>query len=146
MSADEVRTLFRRAMTENDPVSMRQGVELLLGLTDGTGLSADEEYEVRHPDFRMAMPQTNELIRGRDAMRAMQQQFPSPPELVLSRVTGSGRVWVVEGVNDYGNDLWNVALIWELDDQGRIVNDTRYYAQRSEPPEWRAQWVEPLTS
>ena len=55
---------------------------------------------------------------------------------------GSGRVWVIEGVNDYDGDIWNVALVWELDDQGLIVRDTRYYAQRSEPPEWRSPFVE----
>ena len=144
MSAADVRALFREAMTDNDADVMRQGVELLLGLTEGVGLSAEEEYLVRHPDYVMEMPQSQERIRGRDAMRSMQETFPVPPTLTLRRVLGSGRVWVIEGVNDYDGDIWNVALVWELDDQGLIVRDTRYYAQRSEPPEWRAQWVEPL--
>ena len=51
---------------------------------------------------------------------------------------------MIEGVNDYDGDIWNVALIWSFDEQGLIVRDTRYYAQRSEPPEWRSQWVEPI--
>ena len=144
MSADDVRELFREAMTGNDAVAMRQGVEQLLGLTAGVGLSAEEEYLVRHPDYVMEMPQSQERIRGRDAMRSMQETFPVPPTLTLRRVVGSGHVWVIEGVNDYDGDIWHVALVWELDDQGLILRDTRYYAQRSEPPEWRAQWVEPL--
>ena len=144
MSAAEVRELFRRGITSNDPAAMREGVEQVLGLTDDAGLSAEEEYLVRHPDYVMEMPQSQERIRGRDAMRSMQETFPVPPELTLRRVLGSGHVWVIEGVNDYAGDIWNIALIWELDDDGLIIRDTRYYAPQSEAPEWRSQWVEPL--
>ena len=142
MSAAEVLDLFREAIANDDAVAMREGVERVLGLTDGAGLSAEEEYLVRHPDYVMEMPQSRERIRGRDAMRSMQETFPVPPTLTLSRVLGSGHVWVIEGVNDYEGDIWNIALVWELDDEGRITQDTRYYAPRSEAPEWRAEWVE----
>jgi len=79
-------------------------------------------------------------------MRSMQETFPNPPNITLRRVVGCGHVWVIEGANDYDGDVWHVALIFELDDQGLIVRDTRYYGQRSKPPEWRSQWVEPLQS
>ena len=62
----------------------------------------------------------------------------------MRRVVGAGHVWVLEGVNDYGAEVWHVALVLEFDDDGRIVRDTRYYAQPVEPPAWRAPWVEPL--
>ena len=146
MGDAEVLALFRQAMRDNDAAAMREGLEQLLGLSDGAGLSAEEEYRVRHPDYVMEMPQTNERIRGRDAMRSMQETFPTPPKVELRRVVGSGHVWVVEGLNDYDGDVWNIALIFELDDLGLIVRDTRYYGQRSEPPPWRSQWVEPLES
>ena len=144
MTATDVRELFREAITGNDAAIMRKGVEQLLGLTVDAGLSAEEEYLVRHPDYVMEMPQSQERVRGRDAMRSMQEAFPVPPRLTLRRVLGSGHLWVIEGVNDYDGDTWNVALIWELDDQGLIIRDTRYYAQRSAAPEWRSQWVEPI--
>jgi hypothetical protein len=140
----EVLALFRRAMRDNDAAAMQQGLDQLFGLSDGGGLSAEEEYLVRHPDYVMEMPQSNERGRGRDAMRSMQEAFPDPPSITLRRVVGSGHVWVVEGVNDYGGDVWSVAVILELDDDGLIVRDTRYYGARSEPPGWRSQWVEPL--
>ena len=123
---------------------MRQGLEQLLGLSDGAGLSAEQEYEVRHPDYELEMPQSNERIRGRDAMRAMQEAFPTPPSVQLRRVFGSGRTWVIEGVNDYDGDVWNVVLLLELDEDGRVLRDTRYYAQHSDPAPWRSQWVEPI--
>jgi hypothetical protein len=140
----DVRALFRQALTHDDPVAMRQGIEQLFGLNDGTGLSAEQEYEVRHPDYVMEMPQSNERIRGREAMRAMQEAFPTPPSIRLRRVSGSGRTWVIEAVNDYLGDVWNVVLILELDMQGLLLRDTRYYAQTSDPPAWRSRWVEPI--
>jgi hypothetical protein len=140
----EVRALFRHAIAHDDDVVMRQGIERLLGLSDRVPLSAEHEYLLRHPDYVMEMPQSNERIRGRDAMRAMQESFPTPPEVRLRRVHGSGRTWIVEGVNDYGGDVWNVVLILELDETGLIVRDTRYYGQRSDPPDWRSPWVEPI--
>jgi hypothetical protein len=136
MSESDVLDLFRRAVADDDPVAMRAGLDRVLGLTSGTGLSAEEEYRVRHPDYVMEMPQSGERIRGREAMRAMQEAFPTPPQLTVRRVVGAGRVWVLEGVN--------VALVLEFDADGRIVRDTRYYAQPVEPPAWRAPWVEPL--
>jgi hypothetical protein len=145
MGEAEVLELFRRAVADDDAQAMRAGLERLFGLTSGDGLSAEDEYRVRHPDYVMEMPQSGERIRGRDAMRAMQEAFPTPPRIRLRRVVGSGRVWVVEGVNDYGeDDVWHVVLTLELDDDGRIVRDTRYYAQPIEAPPWRAGWVEPL--
>ncbi|MFW3171471.1 hypothetical protein [Geodermatophilus sp. CPCC 206100] len=144
MGEAEVLGLFRRAVTHDDATAMRAGLERLLGLTEGAGLSAADEYRVRHPDYVMEMPQSGERIRGRDAMRGMQEAFPAPPRVQLRRVVGAGRVWVVEGVNDYGGDVWHVVLTLELDDDGRIVRDTRYYARPFEPPAWRAPFVEPV--
>jgi hypothetical protein len=144
MSGSEVLECFRRAVAHDDAEAMRAGLERLFGLTSGAGLSAEEEFRVRHPDYVMEMPQSRERIRGRDAMRAMQEAFPAPPSIRLRRVVGGRRVWVVEGVNDYGDDVWHVVLTLELDEDGRIVRDTRYYARPFEPPAWRAEWVEPI--
>ena len=145
MSETTVQDLFRRAMRDDDAAAMREGLEHMLGVTGDRGLSADEEYALRRPDFTMEMPQSGERIRGRDAMRSMQQEFPSPPQsIAIRRVVGAGRVWVLEGELDYGAGPWVAAVIIELDDDGCIARETRYYAERSEPPEWRAAWVEPL--
>jgi hypothetical protein len=144
MGESEVLGYFRAAVRTGDAATMRAGLERLFGLTGGEGVSAAEEYQVRHPDYVMEMPQSRERIRGRDAMRGMQETFPTPPTLTLRRVLGSGRFWVVEGVNDYDGDIWQVVVILELDDDGRIVRDTRYYSQALEAPSWRARWVEPI--
>jgi len=75
----EVQALFRQAIAHDDDVAMRRGLEHVLGLNGANGgLSAEQEYLLRHPDYVMEMPQSNERIRGREAMRAMQEAFLPP--------------------------------------------------------------------
>ncbi|CAA9447766.1 MAG: hypothetical protein AVDCRST_MAG14-579 [uncultured Rubrobacteraceae bacterium] len=108
-------------------------------------LSAEKEYALRHEDYAMEMPQSGERIRSPQNMRAFQQAFATnstPPSIRIRRVLVREGLWVVEGVNDYGEGgVYNVVLIVELRD-GKWWRDTRYYAEPFEAPEWRAQWVE----
>ena len=110
-----------------------------------TNLSPEAEYAARHEDFVMEMPQSGERIRGRENMRAFQRSFAdhsNPPTITLRRVVVREGLWIVEGVNDYGNGrVFNIAVIFELRD-GTIWRDTRYYAEPFEAPQWRTQWVE----
>jgi ketosteroid isomerase-like protein len=107
-------------------------------------LSPEAEYELRHPDYVMEMPQSGERIRGREAMRAFQEAYPNPPTIQPRRVVGSGDVWVIEARSDYGDGgVYHMAMIVEFRD-GKIWRDTRYYAEPFAPPAWRAQWVEPI--
>jgi hypothetical protein len=134
---------FSGAVTDNDSAAMREGIERLFGL-NGDGLSPEAEYRLRAEDFVMEMPQSGERVRGRDAMRAMQEAYPVPPSITLRRVVGSGQVWVVEGTNDYAGDVWHVVAILELGTDGSIIRDTRYYTGQSEAPSWRGEWVEAI--
>ncbi len=105
-------------------------------------LSAEAEYEMRHEDYVMEMPQSGERIRGREKMRLFQEDYPAPPIIQLRRVVVRESLWVIEGVNDYGEgQLFTVVLIIELKD-GKMWRDTRYYAKPFEAPEWRALLVE----
>jgi hypothetical protein len=49
-----------------------------------------------------------------------------------------------EGTNDYAGDGWHAVVILQLDQDGRILCDTRYYTQASEAPEWRSACVEQI--
>ena len=91
------------------------------------------------------MPRSGERIRGRDAMRELQRAFPpeTRPKFRLRRIVGGRENWTVEAVGDYGGQIFMVVVIIELRD-GRIFRETRYYPEPFEPPEWRAQWVEPM--
>jgi hypothetical protein len=109
-----------------------------------TNLSAEEEYELRHQDYVMEMPQSGESIRGREKMREFQEAYPTPPSIQLRRVLVRDGLWILEGVNDYGGgQIFDVVLIIELRD-GKMWRDRRYYAEPFGAPEWRAQWVEQM--
>ena len=111
-----------------------------------SNLSAEEEYMLRHEDYVMEMPQSGERIRGREKMREFQEAYPTPPSIQLRRLLVREGLWVVEGVNNYGEGrVFAVVVIFELRD-GKIWRDTRYYAEPFEAPEWRAQWVERMES
>jgi hypothetical protein len=114
-----------------------------------TDLSAEAEYATRHEDYVMEMPQSGERIRGRDTMREFQRSFAdnsNPPTIHLRRVTVRDGLWILEGVNDYGEgDVFTVVLILELKD-GKIWRDTRYYSEPFDAPPWRADLVERMES
>jgi hypothetical protein len=104
-------------------------------------LSPEEEYEIRHEDYVMEMPQSGERIRGREKMREFQEAYPNPPTMELRRLLVRDGLWVVELVSDYDGQIYNPLLIIQLKD-GKMWRDTRYSAEPFEAPDWRAQWVE----
>jgi len=106
-------------------------------------LDAEQEYAIRHEDVVIDMPQSGERIRGRDNMKAMQDAYPGPPQVTVRRIVGSGDVWVVELRSDYSGRIYHALNIIEFR-EGKIIWETRYYADPFEAPAWRAQWVEPI--
>ena len=108
-------------------------------------LSPQEEYELHYEDYIMEMVQSGERIQSREKMRKFQEAYPNPPAMQLRRVIVREGLWLVELVSDYGEQIYNAALIIELKD-GKMWRETRYYAEQFEAPEWRAQWVEPMKS
>ena len=115
-----------------------------------SNLSPEEEYNVRHQDYVMEMPQSGERFRRRENMRAIQRargnQANPPRYLQLRRVLVKEGLWVVEAVIDYGDGrVFDVVLILELRD-GKMWRDRWYFAEPFEAPEWRSQWVERMES
>ncbi len=117
-----------------------------------SNLDPEAEYNVRHEDYVMEMPQSGERFRGRENMRAFQEAYPTyrgetpPPSIRLHRVLVKEGLWVAEGVYDYGDgQALNTVLIFELRD-GKMWRDRWYFAEPFEAPEWRAQWVERMES
>ena len=68
-----------------------------------TVLGTEKEYELRHEDYVMEMPQSGERIRRRENMRGFQQalarNLPNPPSIRIDRVRVRDGLWVKEGVN-----------------------------------------------
>ena len=44
---------------------------------------------------------------------------------MVNRVSGTGRSWLIEGINDYGGgDIWRVVVALEFASDGRMLSDT----------------------
>jgi hypothetical protein len=122
---------------------MDRNRELLQRLWPADGqlaLSAEAEHELRADDYVLEMPQSGECIVGRDVMREMQREYPSPPDIQILRITGAGDHFVVLGRSDYGGDVYYVANVVEFRD-GRIARETRIYGAPFDPPPWRAKYA-----
>jgi hypothetical protein len=106
-------------------------------------LSAEAEDRIRHDEYTMEWPQSGERLRGRDTMRAFVESNAGlrPPRWPRRVLVREG-LWVVEGSVDYGGgrDL-DFVLILELRD-GKVIRETRYYADPFEASEERARWFE----
>ncbi|GAA0954269.1 nuclear transport factor 2 family protein [Kribbella koreensis] len=125
------------AMTDKN----RALLERLWPMDGQLALSAEAEHELRTEDYVLEMPQSGERIVGRDKMRAMQREYPSPPSIVIQRITGAGDHFVVLGRSDYDGEIFHVANIVEFRD-GRIARETRIYGSPFEPPAWRSKYAE----
>jgi SnoaL-like domain len=121
MTEDEVRKLIAEMTTDPD---------------------AEREYELRHTECVIDIPQSGERF-DREGMLEMQRNFPGgPPDMRLQRLAGEGDVWVAELESEYGEQrggVFNVCVILEFKD-GKIVRETRYYAEPFEAPDGRRRW------
>jgi hypothetical protein len=63
------------------------------------------------------------------------------PSYELRRISGSGDLFVVEAIGQYGPDKSYMTSIVEFRD-GQIVKQTDYFASPFEAPGWRSQWVD----
>jgi hypothetical protein len=124
MQEHEVRELFQRLREAMDP---------------------DLEYQHRHEDYVLELPQSGERL-DRDGLRRLQTTFPydKAPDIRLRRVTGSGDVWFGESLIHYadGSVFFGVSRVEFRD--GKMWRETRYYAEPFEVPAWRADWSKPV--
>lgn len=100
------------------------------------------EHEIYHDDAVCEYPQSGEVIRGRDNLRALRSHHPGKPSgFAVRRVTGEGALWVSEYVIDYeGKHAYTVSIMLFRD--GKVARETQYFADPFDAPAWRTQWVE----
>jgi hypothetical protein len=115
-------------------------------------------------DFVSEYPQSGEVIRGNQNMRAILENYPGglrkggldpgstkviggdqwvmTPSFALVRVTGTGDARTAILKNRYPDGAtWWVINFFEFA-AGKITKATVYFAPEFEPPDWRARWVE----
>ena len=132
----------RRRLEEGAAAVLAEDVAHRVADLADRAADAEREYELRHPDCLIDIPQSGERF-DREGMLEMQRNFPGgPPDMNLKRLAGEGDAWVAELESDYGDErggVFNVCVILEFKD-GKIARETRYYADPFEAPEQRAQW------
>ncbi len=100
--------------------------------------------EIYTDDAVLEFPQGGERIRGKANITAMRSAYPAKLEFEMHRTIGRGDLWVNEYVIRYDGRPVHVVGIMEFRD-GKVFRERIYFGDPWEPPEWRAQWVEPLT-
>jgi hypothetical protein len=108
-------------------------------IDDVTGSS-----ELYAEDAVLEFPQGRERIRGKANIIAFRSAYPARVSIELHRTIGRQDLWVNEFTIRYDDaNPHNVVDIMEFGD-GKVVRERIYYGEPWEPPEWRAQWVEPM--
>lgn len=97
-----------------------------------------------HPDVRYEVPQTAELIRGRDNYLRFNQEYPGDWHLQVKRTISQGKHavawfgWTGGGGSDDGDGI----TFFEYDGDGLITGLTDYWPERYDPPPGREHLVE----
>ena len=70
----------------------------------------------------------------------MYREVPGPPEITWRRVRGGPKVWVAEGIVEYGEGPVHLVGVVEFA-HGQVVRADYYFAEPFDPPEPRARWA-----
>jgi len=88
-------------------------------------------------------PQSNERLRGRQAIQASRMAQPDRKRFAVRRLLGAAGLWVSELVVTYGERRFHVVSVMEFEGD-RVVRETQYFGEPFEPGASRRQWVEPM--
>jgi len=101
----------------------------------------DIEHDIYHEDAMLYYPQSGERIRGRHNIQMSRLVQPNEKRFTVRRIIGSGELWVTEFILTYDGVPSYAVSIMEFRD-GRVANETQYFADRFEPAVSRAHLVE----
>ena len=107
---------------------------------------ANAEHAIYDVDAICDYPQSGERILGRKNLQALRTHHPGRPSgFKVSRILGSGDIWVTEYTISYVDRSTYVVSIMEFRD-GKVIHETQYFADPFEAPGWRSQWVQPIVT
>jgi hypothetical protein len=103
------------------------------------------EHAIYQEDAVLDYPQSRERILGRKNIQAARTAQPNKKRFVVSRITGSGDLWITEYVLTYDSQPFYTVSIMEF--RGvKVAHETQYFAGHFEPAESRQKWVESMDS
>ncbi|MGC1457233.1 MAG: nuclear transport factor 2 family protein [Steroidobacteraceae bacterium] len=103
---------------------------------------ADAEHEIYAEDAVCEYPQSGERILGRRNLQALRTHHPGKPSgFAVRRIVGQGDLWITEYTITYQGQRAFTVSIMEFRN-GKVVNETQYFADPFAAPAWRSQWVQ----
>jgi hypothetical protein len=107
---------------------------------------ANAEHDIYDDAAVCDYPQSGERILGRNNLQALRTHHPGRPSgFKVSRILGSGDIWITEYTISYvGRSTFTVSIM-EFRDE-KVVHETQYFADPFEAPAWRSQWVQPIVT
>ena len=122
-----------------DERAVRMALQRHWDASDASDFQA--EHDIYHEDAVLDYPQSGERIRGRHNIQESRAVQPSKKRFTVRRIVGSGDLWVTEFVLSYDGIPSYVVSIMEFR-EGRVANETQYFADRFDPGPSRAHLVE----
>ena len=99
------------------------------------------EHEIYRDDAVLDYPQSGERIRGRKRIQESRFLQPNRKRFSVSRIVGSGNLWVTEFVLSYDGKPSYAVSVMEFR-QGLVIHETQYFADPFAPAPSRAHLVE----
>jgi SnoaL-like protein len=111
---------------------------------ESAGVDEDKVHEIYTDDAVLEFPQGRERIRGKANIYAFRTAYPAKVRIQPRRTIGHDDLWISEGRISYNDapPMNNVSIMEFRGD--KVFRETIYFCDPWEPPEWRAQWVEPM--
>ncbi len=106
-----------------------------------TGKDIDRSHEIYCDDVVVEFPQSGERISGKQNIYELRKHSPATLGFKILRTRGEGSLGVTEYIITYDGSPVNVVCIMEFRDD-KIAQETLYFGDPFEPPEWRSKWVE----
>ncbi len=100
------------------------------------------EHDIYADDAICDYPQSGERIFGRKNLQALRSHHPGKPSgFKVRRIVGREELWVTEYTIIYqGKPAFTVSIMEFRN--GKVVQETQYFADPFEAPAWRSQWVQ----
>lgn len=100
------------------------------------------EHAIYHDDVICDYPQSGDRIIGRHNLQALRSHHPGKPSgFDIRRITGNGHLWITEYTITYQEQRAYTVSMMEFRD-GKVVQETQYFADPFDAPAWRSQWVQ----
>jgi len=122
-----------------DDQILRMALERHWDASDASDFKA--EHEIYHEDAVLHYPQSGERIRGRRNIQESRTVQPNKKRFSVSRMVGSGDLWVTEFILSYDGIPSYAVSIMEFR-EGLVANETQYFADRFDPAPSRVHLVD----